>query len=217
MKKIYCKKCGSELDNNKKCTGCGKKYFKFNLRVFLLALFILLLISIISFEAYYIYVHKQDLTIQENNFATQKENLEKENDEMLKTLQKYIQYGLDTSDELLFWHEHAVIVSNNATKKYHNYGCEDLMLNSFWIYNVQAAEGEGYTMCKKCYEKEQNPSPSALIPFGLAIDKIKYLNTPETSNNNSSTLKVNPKFLKSSEESTMKDPRELANEYNINN
>lgn len=175
-RKIYCKKCGSELDVNKKCTKCGKQYFKFNLRVFLLIFFIILLISIICFETYYIYIHQQDIKKLENNFATQTENLEKEKDEMLKTLQKYIQYGLDTCDELLFWHDNAVIVSNNATKKYHNYGCEDLMLNSFWIYNTKAAEEKGYTMCKKCYDKEQNSSSSSLIPLGLAIDKMKYLN-----------------------------------------
>lgn len=56
----------------------------------------------------------------------------------------------EKTTELSFWNEHAVIVADDGTKKYHKYGCEDLGLSYFWIYNSEAAEGMGYKPCSKC-------------------------------------------------------------------
>lgn len=150
--KIYCKKCGSELDNTKKCTGCGKKYFKFKISHFIM----FLLVIIIFLESYTIFRLNNNIVNLSFEFETTKKALEQEKENHMETRKKYIDTAFSKDEEAMFWSEHAVIVSNNGTKKYHYYGCEDLMLNSFWIYNTDAAEGQGYTLCSKCYLRTKN-------------------------------------------------------------
>ena len=53
------------------------------------------------------------------------------------------------SDEYRFYHDYAVIVTESGSR-YHSYGCYHIRNASFWIYNVEAAKGEGYTPCKDC-------------------------------------------------------------------
>lgn len=54
-----------------------------------------------------------------------------------------------TVDELDFWGDYAVIVTENG-EKYHTYGCQYIKGRSFWIYNVAAAIGKGYRPCSVC-------------------------------------------------------------------
>ena len=63
---------------------------------------------------------------------------------------KYYDILFDRVGKESFMDEHVVIVCNDGTKKYHKYGCEDLNLSYFWVYNTEAAIDEGYKMCKKC-------------------------------------------------------------------
>lgn len=54
------------------------------------------------------------------------------------------------SDEYNFYHDYAVIVTESGSR-YHSYGCYHINnASSFWIYNVNAAKGKGYTPCKDC-------------------------------------------------------------------
>ena len=54
-----------------------------------------------------------------------------------------------TVDELDFWGDYAVIVTENG-EKYHTYGCQYIKGRSFWIYNVEAAISRGYEPCSVC-------------------------------------------------------------------
>nr|DAU59774.1 MAG TPA: DNA methyl phosphotriester repair domain protein [Caudoviricetes sp.] len=51
--------------------------------------------------------------------------------------------------EIVFWQDHAVIVTEYG-EKYHTYGCQYIKGRDFWIYNVEAAIGMGYTPCSVC-------------------------------------------------------------------
>ena len=55
----------------------------------------------------------------------------------------------EMQSELNFWQDHAVIVTEYG-EKYHTYGCQYIKGRDFWIYNVEAAIGMGYTPCSVC-------------------------------------------------------------------
>lgn len=63
-----------------------------------------------------------------------------------RTLAEFID---DTLPELLFWETYAVIVTEYG-EKYHTYGCQYIAGSNFWIYNIDAAIGYGYTPCSVC-------------------------------------------------------------------
>lgn len=48
-----------------------------------------------------------------------------------------------------FWEGHAVIVVQEGSR-YHRQGCSHIRGKDFWIYNVEAAKGHGYTPCLDC-------------------------------------------------------------------
>ena len=52
-------------------------------------------------------------------------------------------------EENNFYHWHACIVTESGTV-YHEYGCPYLNYDSFWIYNIEAAESRGYEPCSYC-------------------------------------------------------------------
>lgn len=52
-------------------------------------------------------------------------------------------------EEIEFMEEFVVIVPDDGLNLYHKYGCEDLDLSYFWVYNVAAADQE-YFPCAKC-------------------------------------------------------------------
>ena len=66
------------------------------------------------------------------------------NDVRLKNLQME-----KMEDDLWFYEEYAVCV-NKGSNKYHSQSCPDFDHSSFWIYNINAAEGKGYKPCPKC-------------------------------------------------------------------
>ena len=147
VKTKYCSRCGSVIDNNTKiCTGCSKKYFKgirftkFSVTILILSL--LLLISIIlncvQFSEIVYWQDNEDYWIDYCNELEDKvSDLEDKN--------------FDNFLKLYFFDSHAVIVGDDNSNTYHKYGCSKLDdSNGFWIYNTEAAEGNGYKKCSVC-------------------------------------------------------------------
>lgn len=58
---------------------------------------------------------------------------------------------LNIAPERAFYRNYAVIVFDDGTRKYHTYDCPDFGDQSFWIYNIEAAESKGYYACPKCH------------------------------------------------------------------
>ena len=49
-----------------------------------------------------------------------------------------------------FYSTYAVMVSEHGSY-YHKHGCEKFTADTFWIYNISAAEDMGYKRCKSCW------------------------------------------------------------------
>lgn len=108
--------------------------------------FIVLLLFICSlFGNFYLFASKDtaskeyNTAISDAKYWKNKYNVEKEHIEEL-------------TSEYNFYHNHAAIVTEYGNR-YHHYGCYHLDdVDSFWIYNTEAAISRGYTPCKDCWD-----------------------------------------------------------------
>lgn len=73
----------------------------------------------------------------------EKEELENAADEAIRQLHTCIA-------KLRFYDKNVVIAPDDGKLLYHKYGCEELDLSSFWIYNTKLAEANGYKPCDNC-------------------------------------------------------------------
>ena len=160
----YCSRCGSAIDNKtKKCTGCGKQYFrglrftKFSVTVIVMSLVILALSALCIFQ----YINTQTATSDLQAEVSRLEQQVKSKDSTIKTKDstiKRLEGEIDDLEdekwgnyfELQFYDNHAALVDQHS-KKYHKYGCDDFDSSYFWIYNIEAAEDRGYYECSKCH------------------------------------------------------------------
>ena len=156
VKKKYCCRCGSLINGETmQCTGCGRKYFKgirFNKIFFIVLSFSLVLLMAISLIIYQYNEIKElkkeyfNIGCTISNLTSQSSILETQQNNELNNLKwEYIQ-------ELKFFRNHAEIVPDDNSNKYHKYGCSQLdTSNGYWIYNSKAAESEGYKKCNSCH------------------------------------------------------------------
>lgn len=154
----HCKFCGGKLDNNKKCSKCGKQFFHINrfktLAIFTCAIAICLGVSI--------YVLKQQseslqlaqtqlqntqsyLKVLESSYKIAKYKISCFNEVIVNTNNKI----KETIEILRFYETTAVIVPENDMI-YHMYGCEHVGDKGFFIFNIALAIGRGYTECPDC-------------------------------------------------------------------
>ena len=167
-KMVYCKKCGSPIDNGtKKCTGCGKQYFNIHKftswKIISITLAICLCITFgFAYRWHSFYVYEKEQVLLGNDYiqkldsnlkeyqdlcASQKEkiaDIEQKRDDL------HLQYSKAQSS--LSWYEqHAGICTPGGTK-YHTYDCYHWKDSDyFWIYNTEAAEQHGYDPCLDCH------------------------------------------------------------------
>lgn len=176
VKNRYCNRCGSLIDpESKKCTGCGKQYFK-GIRVtktLLPSAIIFVLLICVSIFAISQHIENGNLQAQINVLGNENAELRTKcgiADGTIEDLQKKINskdtritslerevasleaYKKRTESyrtELLFYKLNCAIVVKGS-KKYHIYGCEEISGKTFWMYNTEAAEDRGYKACSKC-------------------------------------------------------------------
>ena len=170
----YCRVCGEIIDPvSKKCSGCGKQYFKgVSLKT---SVIIMLCIILAASFAGNIVLGIDDTRAREELVEEKNDNEELKSDvkklkEENKT-QKRAYQELETthnalveenrqtqetlnatSAELDFYDRCIVLVADNGSKKYHKYDCYIFQnCDSFWAYNTEAAEANGYTACPQCH------------------------------------------------------------------
>lgn len=148
-KATYCKHCGGLVDpETKKCTKCGKQYFKFPTLAVVRGLVAALIIAM-GVGLVYLYNQNQALAQEldmKTKEASRNESLYKGAESNANSWKnKY----LSIYDEYQFYHDYAVIVQDGVTN-YHSYGCPRIDYSYFWIYNIDAAEGLDYDPCPKC-------------------------------------------------------------------
>ena len=127
----FCSRCGSEIDPiTKKCTWCGKQYFKgVSLKVFIISLLSVLLTVSIAFNIIL-------------GIATSKQK---------KLNNQYYDYWCETFETISFFDKYAVFIEDDGTNLYHKIDCYRFKRDSFWIYNVPTAENYGYSPCPLCH------------------------------------------------------------------
>lgn len=137
-----CKKCGGEIDGaTKQCKSCGKQYLRAKTVIPIILLVLLLATSCVFNVAQYKYSQKLESDIAEKEEKISELNLSVS--KSLKTLR-------NAQWELSFYQEHAVVVPDDGSGIYHTHGCSHMDNTSFWIYNIEAAIGLGYSPCPYC-------------------------------------------------------------------
>ncbi len=145
----YCQKCGGVVDpETKKCTKCGKQYFKFPTKSILHGL-VAALIMAMAVGLVLLYGQNQSLAAELEEKTTEAAEYERLYNNEYNNYERYRDLYYSIFDEYKFYHDYAVIVQEGVTN-YHSYGCPRLGNNGFWIYNISAAKGEGYDPCSEC-------------------------------------------------------------------
>ncbi len=136
----YCSQCGSQIDPvTKKCTGCGKQYFKgikitkFTCITTIVAVFLIISVVFNIFQN----IKNQELNTEIDNLIESVDDLEND----------IWQYKTNAN----FVDEYVVFVEGDGTNLYHKIDCYRFKRESFWIYNVPTAENYDYSPCPLCH------------------------------------------------------------------
>lgn len=149
-----CPKCGKYakqyvylIDNEtKKCTGCGKQYFK-GIKFTARSLVVTLLAIGLSLSVILNVVQLANMTDLNNNIEYWKNKADKLEDNV-SDLRSDL---LENKELVTFIDEFVVFVEDDGTDYYHKYECYKFKGNYFWAYNVDAAKEQGYTACPSCH------------------------------------------------------------------
>lgn len=170
-KQRYCKYCGGAIESEeKKCTRCGKQYFKlklprkaFGYRITIFALVVLLGANIIQFIQQREQIKELETTINE-----QQRNLDGKVDIIRSYIQQVDKLEKENSElaaKSAFFDKYVVLVINDGTNKYHKYDCSKVLKSAgeiwwqetksgveytFWIYILNTAKSLGYSPCTEC-------------------------------------------------------------------
>lgn len=156
----YCRNCGSCLDSNRRCTGCGKQYFHIK-KGFLLKLYAVVVTLVLVGTIYqnswnvkntYDWINLyQEAQMRSDSMTLRLEVLQNENDKLTKRCSNLQSAKYKAESDLDYLSAHAAFVTETGAK-YHKYNCYHLSNSkSFWIYNVEAAKSKGYTACSDCW------------------------------------------------------------------
>lgn len=161
-KQRYCKRCGSPVDRKtKKCQGCGKQCFRVpkHLGTMILGVVCALLVGLNIFQymktdslkgeleqaTSTISAREKAISSQERTISAQKSQITG----LKEDVTYYRELWYDSFEETKFMDDYVVIVGDN-NNRYHKYGCEDLDLSYFYVYNIDNAKAQGYRACSKC-------------------------------------------------------------------
>lgn len=143
----YCSRCGSVIDNEtKKCTGCGKQYFKGirfskSLVVIIALLVVVIGLTVLNINQY------DDCQFYKDNCKMKDEQIENWRNRVATLDAQISEY----KSKVEFMDEYVVCVEDDGTNLYHRYECERFVGNSFWVFNVDTAEVRGYRACPDCH------------------------------------------------------------------
>ena len=153
----YCSRCGSLIDaTTKKCSGCGKQYFRgINHKIILIIFVFLFLVSLVVNIKFYFenteYMNKIILLEQATvNLETENENLTSRITNLITDKTKLQTKINEQAKEIIFYDKHIVFIEDDGTKKYHKYDCQKFVGSSFWAYNLESAKSKGYKPCSLC-------------------------------------------------------------------
>lgn len=173
-KNRFCKLCGSPIDpTTKKCTGCGKQYFRLPSRKgSSLAWKVVTILSVIAVCLCIYRISQLETQLSDmQSLATEQEAKIAELSKTGESLQKRIAEKsskvasltgdintLKRKNEKMekvydFCNDHVVVVSDDGTRKYHKIQCIYFDDSYFWAYNTEKAQQLGYTPCSFCFSR----------------------------------------------------------------
>lgn len=171
-KSRFCKLCGNSIDPaTKKCTGCGKQYFRLpvikknNLIPKVIVILSLLIVGLCIYRnvQYQNQITSLNARISELESTVETMEAQHVSDEaLISDLRKknagYSSkiYTLSQQVEKMqpvydFCNDHVVVVSDDGTRKYHKIQCIYFDDSYFWAYNTEKAVQLGYTPCSFCF------------------------------------------------------------------
>ena len=155
---MFCKKCGSIVDQTtKRCTDCGKQYFraKNNVAAILLSL---LLISSIGLN---VMLYRQEIVTQKELMTVQVEKAKLEADyksldkqaDSLKREKIAAEVRLTIVQDDLDWFEEHIGIIVSGVKNYHNIDCPKIKDSDSWyLHNTEYCEYTlNYARCPDCW------------------------------------------------------------------
>lgn len=158
-KKRYCKECGSQIDSEtKKCTGCGKQYFRFRIRNAITVVLLVSSLAIAVISTYNAYQYKNQIEqykIQESVLNEKIDELEKYRESSYNLQQRIDDYQKETrklKSKVWFYDKHIVFVNSDDIYTYHKYDCVFFFYSNsnFSAYDTEAAKNRGIRPCIYC-------------------------------------------------------------------
>ena len=144
VKITYCKKCGNQLNKNKKCESCGKQYFSASIFFKRIVAFVCVLSLCFSiYAAYYIYDTEATNRAYKQTFSEYQNPI---TGESIYDAKSYLDAIL-AQEELL-----SIVYTYRGGPSYHYKDCE-LIKSPGTVINkktIDQAEEEGYTPCTYC-------------------------------------------------------------------
>lgn len=190
----YCSRCGEPIDpTTKQCLGCGKQYFKgISWKKVLCALLTLMLISSLVLNVVF-YITCKEIVLENSELISENEALTKTSSKIQKeneSLEKELRLSYKQFDNI---NELVVFVEDDGTRLYHKFLCEKFKGESFWAFNIDAAEGKGYKPCTLCSNADYSTSLTWIDSFTqLLIETIVgedyEISTDELKNLSTSSL-----------------------------
>lgn len=169
MKKTakFCKYCGNEIDSaTKKCSGCGKQYFKLAKNTFFIISTVILAIAVIVMSCV-IYTNNKTIALYQDRIGQWQEANEKltEYCHVYKQREKMKQDKIDSltnegydlaqmvydiTMELNSYHS-LVAIFTETGEKYHKASCSHVRNRMVIVAPVEWAKDNGLEPCKDCY------------------------------------------------------------------
>lgn len=92
------------------------------------------------------------ISINDTIISTQKKTISKQKSEIADLEKEVARYNAEwiKSFDKTWFMDNCVVIVGDSNNKYHKYGCEDLDLSYFYVFNVENARAQGYRACSKC-------------------------------------------------------------------
>jgi len=170
----FCKHCGSPVDpSTKKCTGCGKQYFRLPSRKgSSLTWKVVTILSVITaclciYRIFQLETQLSDMQALVTEQEAQITELNETKDRLQKRIAEHSSNvaSLTRENNSLknqnnkmnqvydFCNDHIVVVSDDGTRKYHKIQCPYFDDSYFWAYNLEAAQQQDYQPCSFCFSR----------------------------------------------------------------
>lgn len=152
VKITYCKYCGGEINQYKKCSKCGKQYFTLRSPKTLLLL-LLLAVSSALYLASALYSTNTEYVALQKEYNTLQNAYKALENAYFSALDNAESYDNNQIGNLPLFPPDGVLVMKNGSY-YHKNTCDKIQNASDAIFyeNAEACEKAGYSKCPYCFE-----------------------------------------------------------------